>query len=292
MSDLDNCDRDPRRIRRDGNGGNCYSDCSHFDAAIVERPCRPPLNRFNKPSLAVDKTVQVQNGDNFIRRDGDNLGSARPEAPKSHSLRFRDLGPYLNKSGSRFRGQFRRFGYNRREHERSMDVSTKARSLSNPFHPDFTPKPTNQWFGSQKVTPSKNLRSTLRRHHPNWDQIHDQLSTANSIDLYDPYHRDEKYFDEFDKLLVHQKIDEPKMTVKSEKRCRRGEIQEFTDRPVYGNLVYERYVQSKSKKKKGFSVRVNHRASNPRVNMKIAGISRGIRPQIEVTGWRRKVKVG
>ena len=103
----------------DGYEIECFWNCSHLNAPVVPRFNRPPIHRFTKSSLAIDKTEQVSSG-SFVRRDGDFLGSVRPETTRSRDLRLKDQTLKLSPTGSEFSDQFRRQSWTRRKQEQAQ----------------------------------------------------------------------------------------------------------------------------------------------------------------------------
>ena len=299
--EIDDSDRDPRRVRfplqeNEIDSGNvnyeiqCYRDCSHSDRAVVRRPVRYPLNRFDKPRDGGDE-IQVKNGSSFVRREGKE-GTVRPESYNSQLLRLTDRSGRLNARGS-YQNDFKGYGWNRRHEARKREKTHQERSNFTPYpnvNPFRFPNPnfTQNVFGSRFVTPNKNLRNTLLRHPLEWTPTEPLDGSLKLHKITNPVLRDGEYFDRMDHYGRDRTITSSSLEVNFEKNHSRWEPRSFKRQAVYPELWYARHCAEKDRDH--FAVKVKSRQPSPQTRMTTALISRSVRPRIEVTGWRRKVK--
>ena len=287
--EIDESDRDPRRIRQENPTG-CYQDCIHLSHPVVDRPVRYPLDRFERALDGGDE-VQIRNGSEFSRREG-NEGTVRPESYNSQLLRMTDRSDRFNKHAASFKNAFKGYGWNRKRNDRLREKSHQERSNNNPFskpNPKFSQNLSQNWFGSRSTwvpTPKKNLRNTLLRHPLEWTPSRPLDDALELKQISNPVLRDGETLDKLTDINRTRTIRGDSLNVRFERNRSRWSPRIFKNQAVYPELWYARHCAEADKK--SFKVKFNSRHPNPQLRMKSAFISRSIRPQLSVTGWRRK----
>ena len=199
QSNIDDCDRDPRRVR-DRPGDPLFIPELPLKTPAVNDAIRfrMPYNYKSKSKTFFDKTDQSV-GDTFVsqktgqtksatfsRRD-DPTGSTVAESLQDRRLRMNSYSHMLPGEGRRHSVQFRDWGYNRdiQRRRQNVDIQEQSRSRINNFNPRFrSPKPFLNRFPHPKPNftrnhnwiPNKKLSNQLTNHHMTWEQPTETVS--------------------------------------------------------------------------------------------------------------------
>ena len=317
-SDIDDGDRDPRRVR------------GHDPLFIPELPMSAPKVadplRFKMPydyrtmkAGVCDKTDQSK-GTKFIRRkDGkfgkkgqigstsfirrdDSTGSTVPESYHHQRLRMNSSSHTLRGEGTRYSAQFREWGYNRDAQYRRHNVDLKEQSRFNPSNSqnfrnfqNFQNRFSSSNFSPQFRTPypyptqtqNKDLSRRLTDHDRSKWSISGEMSAHVKLRNQPENLRDESYRKEVDKHFGHATFKERHLGARRPVYYPRGVPRPDVVRPFRPYLWYDWKCQKADKGT--FKVQIRTRTNNPRKIVSIASLSQSVKPQIEVTGWRKRV---
>ena len=321
QSDLEDGDRDPRRVRKPSKDPLFIPELP-LDEPKVADPIRfrMPYNYGSKSKKIWDNTDQTT-GSKFTRKKNGKFGSAgdvqsasfnlRDDKPTGtivaesyghKRLRYNSYSHMLRGEGVRHSCQFREWGYNRDIQNRRQNIEPQEKShsnFSNNFSPRFSPQNFSPQFRSpyprhkpnpfskfQNRTPNKNLTKHLKHHHTEWlasGEYRDYLDIRNAPqNLRDDLYREKVREQSNSTTVLERHLHTPRPTLNL-----RGRPSENVSRPFRPYLWYD--WRCKKYDDKPFNVAIDSRSGNPRKKMWVGCLSTPVKPKIEVTGWRRRI---
>ena len=326
QSDIDDSDRDPRRVR-DRPGDPLFIPELPLKSPAVKDAIRfrMPYNYKSKSKTVFDETDQSV-GDTFVshksgqvksatfsRRD-DPTGSTVTESLQDRRLRMNSYSHMLRGEGRRHSVQFRDWGYNRdmQRRRQNVDIQEQSRSRFNPsYKPQFPPpksfsnhlprprsnftRPRFDFTQNRNWIPNKKLSNQLTNHHITWklptETVSGEFGDYLTIRRSPPTLRDDKYREMADKQHVYPQTRERHLHTKRSVYSPPGLPRPDVALPFRPDLWYDWSCQKNDGKLKNdkFNFSIRCRPTSPRKQNWLSGLSIPVSPRINVTGWRKRV---